>query len=70
MAVRNLEKRWCYSQMMNISMGTKTAPIRAVADKKSAWTQMECMQCRQTTDRQLFSLYIDNDNWGEFGAES
>ena len=40
-------------------MGTKTAPIRVAAGKKSAWTQMECVQCRQTdrrTDGQLFSF--------------
>jgi len=42
---------------MSVSMDTKTAPIRTAAGKKSAWTQMECMQCRQShrqTDGQLF----------------
>jgi len=36
MAVRNLEKRRCYSQMMSVSMDTKTAPIHTAAGKKSA----------------------------------
>jgi len=36
MAVKNFEKRRCYSQMMSISMGTTTAPIHAAAGKKSA----------------------------------